>query len=175
MSAAGVAEVDPCADGRWDDYVRADPRAAAYHLAAWSRILPGAYGARPHYLALTGDDGALRGVLPLAYRRGLLSGRRLRSLPAVPAAGPLGDTRADELALLDAACALSGRIARVLAVNSRVEGYERELPALGLAPVPPAWVLALPGDAEDLRGRWKRSSNIARSVRKVEAGGLRVR
>jgi hypothetical protein len=175
VTAGTVVELDPLADPRWDAYVRAHPRAAAYHLGAWAAILRGAYGARPHYLAIEGDGGALRGVLPLTYRRGLLSGRRLRSLPAVPAAGPLGDSRADEARLLAAACALGARIARVLAVNSRAEGLERELPDLGVVPMPPAWVLALPRDAEELRGRWKRSSNLARSVRRAEAGDLRVR
>jgi CelD/BcsL family acetyltransferase involved in cellulose biosynthesis len=172
MTPATVAEVDPLADGRWDAYVRAHPRAGAYHLAAWAAILRGAYRARPRYLAATGEDGALRGVLPLTYRRGLMTGRRLRSLPAVPAAGPLGDTRADELALLEAACALGDGDVRVLAVNTRAEGYARELPGLGVIEMPPAWVLELPGDAEELRARWKRSSNVARSVRKIEAGPL---
>ena len=75
-----VVGVDPQSDPRWDELVRRHPRAGAYHLGAWAPILAGSYGYEPAYLALETSDGRLTGALPLMKTRGLLTGRRLRSL-----------------------------------------------------------------------------------------------
>src|SRR5215210_3636585 len=83
-----VAPIDPLADGRYDAFVAACEGAGAYHAGAWARILGRAYGFRPTYLALATDGGALQAVLPLMASRGIVGGRRLRSLPVVPHAGP---------------------------------------------------------------------------------------
>jgi len=45
----------------------------------------------------------VRGVLPLLHKKGLVSDARVRSLPVFPAGGPLGDSHADEVALIEAA------------------------------------------------------------------------
>ena len=47
--------------------------------------------------------GALHGVLPLLYKKGLVSDARVRSLPVFPAGGPLADTHEQEVALIRAA------------------------------------------------------------------------
>ena len=70
--------------------MRAHPRATVYQLGAWARILGAAYRFEPRYLALEDEDGGLRGVLPLLYKKGLVSDARVRSLPVFPAGGPLG-------------------------------------------------------------------------------------
>ena len=41
-------------------------------------------------------------MLPLLYKKGLVSDARVRSLPVFPAGGPLGDSHADEIALIEA-------------------------------------------------------------------------
>src|SRR5690349_583257 len=86
-AAGALVAIDPLSDRRYEQFVSACDRAGAYHAGAWARILAAAYGARPSYLALEGGDGELQAVLPLMATRGILSGRRLRSLPVTPFAG----------------------------------------------------------------------------------------
>src|SRR5919112_6091039 len=74
--------VDAVADPRWDAFVRDHPDAGAYHLAAWSRVLADAYGYSPRYLMLE-SDGRVEGILPVMSSRGVVTGKRLRSLPAL--------------------------------------------------------------------------------------------
>ena len=170
-----IVPIDP-ADARWERYVQANERARVYHLSAWARILRAAYGYRPAALALE-DDGGLRGLLPLMASRGIVSGRRLRSLPSVPPAGPIGDTPEHEAELMRAACALAeARDAKALLCLSRGEGYERQVPQLVGAPMNPAWVVALPDDPEELRAAWRKGSkNLHRSLNKSEKSGVTVR
>ena len=42
-------------------------------------------------------------MLPLLYKKGLISDARVRSLPVFPSGGPLADTREQEVALIRAA------------------------------------------------------------------------
>ena len=140
MSAV-VVQIDPLADPRWDAYVRAHPRWTVYQLGAWAEILRRAYRFEPRYLALEDNGGALRGVLPLLHKKGLVSDARVRSLPVFPAGGPLGDTHSDEVALIEAArvaAAASG--ARALAVISP-EDYAADLPQFVADSLPPRWIV----------------------------------
>ena len=77
-------------------------------------------------------------MLPLLHKKGLVSDARVRSLPVFPAGGPLGDSHADEVALIEAArdaTAASG--ARALAVISP-EDYGADLPRFVADSLPPA-------------------------------------
>lgn len=49
----------------WDAYVAARPDSTCYHLSGWSEIAVRAYDLASHNLVARGDDGAIRGVLPL--------------------------------------------------------------------------------------------------------------
>jgi hypothetical protein len=170
-----VVQIDP-ADERWDRYVSAHERARVYHLGAWPRILRSAYGCRSACLALE-DGGELRGVLPLMGSSGAVSGRRLRSLPSIPPAGPLADSRDGEAELLSAACRMAdARSAKALLCLSRGEGYEELVPNLSASPVNPSWSVPLPADPEALRAIWRKSSkNLHRSLNKAEKSGVTVR
>ena len=64
--------------------------ATVYQLGAWAEILAGAYRFEPRYLALEDEGGALRGVMPLLHKKGLVSDARVRSLPVFPAGGRWG-------------------------------------------------------------------------------------
>jgi hypothetical protein len=173
---AQVETVDPIADPRYDQFVAGHERATAYHAGAWARILRSAYGFKPAYLALPGPDGGLDGVLPLMYSRGLLSGRRLRSLPVVPTAGPLAVSAEKEAALLEAACRLADERGGRLIVNSRGQGYESSVPGLKGTQKNPTWITPLPADADELRASWKkRSNNLFRSIAKSEKAGVSIR
>ena len=166
--------VDPL-DPRWDAYVRAHDAATVYHLGAWAAVLRRAYGFRPRYLALEGQGGDLRGVLPLMRKKGLVSDARLRSIPVFSYGGPLGDTPADEQSLLEAARKLAEQDGvRGLSVNTGerqidVHGYE-------VQEILPRWVVAIPDDLEALRARWRKSSNnLYRSLKKADAADLGFR
>ena len=174
MSARAVP-VDPLADPRWDAYVRAHPRWTVYQLGAWAEILRAAYRFEPRYLALE-DAGTLRGVLPLLYKKGLLSDARLRSLPVFPAGGPLGDSREDEVALIGAARdAAADAGAHALAVISPAD-YIGDLEGFTADLLPPRWVVEVGDDPDALRAGWRKTSNnLFRSLRKADKAGFRFR
>jgi hypothetical protein len=166
--------IDP-ADPRWDAYVRAHPRATLYQLGAWARILGDAYRFTPRYLAAERDDGKITGVLPLLYKKGLVSDARLRSLPVFPAGGPLADTRAGALALVRAARDMAAADGAVLAVISP-EDYEHELRDFVTDRLPPRWMLAVPPDPDALRAGWRKTSNnLFRSLKKADKAGFTFR
>jgi Acetyltransferase (GNAT) domain len=170
-----VRGIDPLADPRWDAFVESHPHASIYHLAAWRRILGGAYRYRSAALALEDVDGRLHGVLPLEWRSGPITGRRLTSLPIVLQGGPLAARPSQAAALVAAACRLADEHGARLRVHSRTAEYASLLPSGSAAPASPAWVVALPDDVDELRRRWKRPGNLARYLRKGQAAGLSVR
>ena len=169
-----IRQVDPLADPRWDAYVHGHPAGTVYHLGGWAHVMRGAYGFRPRYLVLE-EAGALRGVLPLFRKKGIVSDARLRSIPVFSYGGPLGDTPAVEQALLAAARDLAEREQVAgLSVNTGVrrleaDGYETE-------EILPRWVLALPDDLDASRAGWRKTnSNLFRSLKKADAAGLAFR
>lgn len=171
---AEVQAADLRSTAEWDQFVRGHPDATVYHLGSWARILARAYRVRPRYLVLRDDGGALAGVMPLASRRGLLSGRRLRSLPAIEIGGPLARDRAGEERLLVAASEMAAREGGRLIVDST-----RPLPVdstdLRQVPRPPTWITAVPAEGE-LEGWLKgRSSNLRRGVKRARSRGVEVR
>jgi hypothetical protein len=172
-----VAEIDPGSDPRWDAFVHPHPRATANHLGAWAAILAAAYGFKPTYLALEDDSGAVVGVMPLVYARGVLSGPRMNSMPALRWAGPLAATREQEAKLLTASCELvSTGKARRLTTVTMTGGYDGLVAGLGPQPASPTWRLTLPTDAAEYRRNLKkRSKGCFYDVKKAWASGLTVR
>ena len=168
-----VVPIDP-ADPRWDAYVRAHPRATLYQLGAWAHILGDSYRFEARYLALE-DDGELHGVLPLLYKKGLISDARLRSLPVFPAGGPLADTPEQEVAIVEAARDAAREADAVLAVISPAD-YEQDLPEFVTDRLPPRWMLDVPADPEELRAGWRKTSNnLFRSLKKADKNGFAFR
>lgn len=172
-----AVEIDPGSDPRWDAFVHQHPRATANHLSAWAPILAAAYGFKPTYLTLEDDSGAIVGVMPLVYARGVLSGPRMNSLPALRWAGPLAATREQEAKLLTASCELvsTGKARRLVTVTM-TGGYDALVAGLGLNPQSPSWRLALPSDpAQYRRNLKKRSKGCFYDVKKAWASGVTVR
>lgn len=174
--AEPFATIDPLVDSRYDDFLAHRDGAGAYHAGAWARILRAAYGVRPTYLAITGGDGSLEAVLPLVASRGIVSGARLRSLPVVPFAGPVGTSVDAEAAIVGAACQLAEERGAALTINSRAGGYEEHVLDLVASANHPSWITPLPEDADGLRRGWKKTSNnLFRNIAKSEKAGVRVR
>ena len=173
-----MVAIDPCSDRRWDAFVDSAPGASVYQLSAWSRILRAAYGYRPRYMALEGPGGELEGVLPMFVSRGPLTGKRLRSIPAVvPPAGPIARTREGLRELAAAAArAIDETGATQWVWLSRDEGLDDLVPGLGLAQTQVTWIAELGDDPAALRTRLrKHSNNLHRSINKAEKAGLTVR
>ena len=166
--------MDPLADPRWDEYVRAHPAATIYHLGAWAAILRRAYGFEPRYLALEGE-GRFRAVLPLMRKKGIVSDARLRSVPVFTYGGPLGDSPAAEVELLEAARELAERNGiRGLSVNTGMRALDA--PGFERCELHPRWVLELPDDLEGLRASWRKTSNnLFRSLKKADGSELGFR
>jgi hypothetical protein len=175
-ASVSVVEIDPLTDPRWDEFVSGHDSASIYHLGMWGRILRSTYGFRPLYLALEAD-GRLEGALPLMSTRGLVTGKRLRSLPVVGSVDPLANSREGKAALLAAACGRTlERGARSWTLRAREPGYDELEPRLRLSRRFTTFIAPLPDDPEALRASWKKSSNnLWRSLRKTDEAGVRVR
>lgn len=169
-----IVRVDPAGEPAWDRYVEGHPDGTAYHLSAWSSNLERTYRYRPLHLALRGPDGRLSGVLPLLTRRGVVSGRRVWSLPAVPIGGPLADDPQGAAALMSSACELARARRCDLVVDSFAAGLEDLVPELACFEQPPTLMLELPESGLDA---WlgERSRNLRRSIRKALDSRLTMR
>lgn len=172
-----VRRCDPFTDPRWEAFVSAHPNALIYHSPAWMRVLQRGYGHKVIGLACEDAGGQLRGVLPLAYSRGVYTGTRLASLPRTPVTGPLAlDVHALGL-LVETAVTLA---ARRLGVRLELRTQSTELDGLvnGLVGVPweETYVLHLPERPELLRfGTSRNHARIKWAVNKADRMGVRVR
>ena len=169
-----VTSFDPAADPAWDHYVAAHPQGRSYQLSASLTNVMTAYRCRPLHLALRDEDGSLRGVLPLLEKRGLLHGRRARSLPAVPVGGPLADDREGLATLLAAGRERAAERRCKLIVESYDDALATLEPALARADQLPSLILEVPADGLDdwLRSRQR---NLRRNIKKAKEGPLTVR
>ena len=171
-----VVEVEATREPRWRAFVQERPEALVYHHPAWIEVLAESYDYAENSLAAIDRDGALRGILPLFRRRGLLSGRRLTSLPHTPHAGPIGDTHA-VAALLNAAVDLASGDPRVrLQIKSPRADLATLAPRIEREPWEPTYVLSLPDDVEALRfGSSRNHTRVKGKVTQATRKGVAVR
>lgn len=171
-----LVEVDPRTDPRWDALVRNHRSAGVYHLGAWAEVLRRAYGDVPRYLGVQSSDGTLLAGLPMVRTSGLMTGRRMRSLPVLPPAGPLADSDDDLRMLVDGACQLTELEARIWTLHTRQGELEAAAPQMRWVPKHPTFVMSLEGDPEEMRRGWKKSaSNLFRSLKRADKAGVVVR
>ena len=174
--ALRIVEIDPLRDPRWDAFVRSRPDRLVFHHAAWLDVLQRGYRRAPACLACQGQKGELLGVLPLCEAPGLLSGRRLVSLPHTPIAGPLSSGGAVTTALLEAA------VDRAAATGAslQVKAGRAELAGLPAGLVGEAWsttyVRELPGPGEQLRfGASRNHARLKWAMNKALREGVTAR
>jgi hypothetical protein len=176
-----VVTVDPSSDQRWDAYVTAHPEAVVFQHSAYLRALSREYGRPVLGLACEAPCGAVAGVLPLMWTRGLplapsVAGRRLSSLPRTPVAGPLADDDAALGALVQAAARRAaerpGAQLQLKPAAARLDG----MPPLTRQPWRTTFVYDLPADGAAPRfGNSRNHARIRWAVGKAERAGLRVR
>lgn len=172
-----VVEIDAETDRRWAEFVTAHPEGHLYHHPAWSQVIAETYGYRPAHLACEDAAGNLHGVLPLFSQRGLLSGRRLVSLPHTPVCGPLTTSRAATAALLRAAVERAGADGHQgLLIKADAPDLSTDIP--GLVPVQwdPTYIVDLPSPPQPPAfSSARHRERIKRAVKKALKNGVVTR
>jgi FemAB-related protein (PEP-CTERM system-associated) len=110
MSAARVvvSRATSASDARRDAFVLQHPEATFFHLSKWRDAIHSIFGHACVDL-LAERDGAIVGVLPLMRTPALLGRPNLISMPYSVYGGPIGQDRAAEQALIEAAVELADR------------------------------------------------------------------
>jgi len=93
-------------EDRWSTFVEGAADSVLGHRIEWRDVFSESFGHKPRFLIAEGEEGAIRGILPLMRVDGALSGRALVSLPWIDAAGPLAGDEETAVALLRGATAL---------------------------------------------------------------------
>jgi len=175
--ALRIVEADAQTDARWLAFVEGHPEALIYHHPAWLQALAAEYGERSVNLLCEDGDGEVRGVLPLLESSGLLTRRRLMSLPRTPLAGPLAVDRETTATLVRAALEQVCRSPGVtLRLKVAAPGLDALVPGLVGFPSESTYSLRLPARAEDLRfGNSRNHARIRWAVSKAAGLGVGVR
>ncbi len=92
---AGIYEIDPLRDRRWDDFVQRHPRASVFHSVGWLEALRKTYGYEPVVLTSSPPADELENGLLLCRIRSWLTGNRLVSLPFSDHCAVLCDSEED--------------------------------------------------------------------------------
>ncbi len=170
-----VRTTDPVAGARWEAFVAATPAATIYHHPLWLTVLQVGYGHQPAGLLCEDAAGNVRGVLPLVRTHGLLTGRRLVSLPHTPVCGPVALDAEAAAALVRAAERLAAGVTLLL---KAAPGRAPNAGGLGGAWMPweETYILELPSHPEQLRlGNARNHARIRWAAGKAERAGVRVR
>lgn len=184
VSALRVVEVDALSDPRWEAFVATHPEGLIYHHPAWLHVLEREYGQKLLCLLCEDAAGVCRGILPLAYTRGLpfgtggeLTGRRLSSLPRTPVAGPLAlDDQATAALLRETV----QRVREQPPIRLQLKASSNQLDGLveGLVGTPwrQSYTLTLPKNPDQLRfGNARSHARIKWAVNKAAKSGVEVR
>jgi CelD/BcsL family acetyltransferase involved in cellulose biosynthesis len=168
-----VVELGPADRQRWEAFVDGHEDALVYHHPAWLDALVAAQGYRPCVLGHVGPGGALDGVLPLLRRRGLLTGKRLVSLPHTPVAGPLANGPEAGAALAAAALERARAGGARLEIKTAASSAGGGLPATAWSTT---YVLRLPEDPAAVRfGNSRNHGRIKWAVGKARKEGVTAR
>ena len=176
ISTLQVVEVNSRTDPRWEAFVNTHPNSLIYHHPAWLQVLEEAYGYKPVNLACEDPNGQFRGILPLYYMRGLLTGRRFSSLPRTPLAGPLA---CDNLATAVLVCEAVARTRSEPGAQFQLKMMSNALDGLvdGVVSVPwrETYVLELPERPELIRiGNSRNHARIKWAVNKATRLGVEI-
>jgi CelD/BcsL family acetyltransferase involved in cellulose biosynthesis len=171
----GLVELGPADEREWETLLATCPDALVFHHPAWLRALRAAYGYAPVVLGHRDAAGTLDGVLPLVPKRGIITGRRLVSLPHTPVAGPVARDQATATKLAIAALARGRAAGMGVELKTRAGALDRNGGLVG-APWSTTYVLSLPEDPEALRfGNARNHRRIRWAVGKAARDGVAIR
>ena len=171
-----VIEVNPQTDSRWEAFVNAQPSRLIYHHPAWLQVLEEAFNYKPANLACENGDGQLRGVFPLFYMQGLLTGRQLSSLPRTPVAGPLAaDKEATALLVRSAVERTQAEKGVQFQLKMSSNALDGLVEGIVSTPWRETYVLELPEWPELIRiGNSRNHARIKWSIGKATKSGVQV-
>jgi hypothetical protein len=177
LNSLRVVEADPQSDSRWEAFVESHPDALVFHHPAWLAALEEGYGYRPHHLACEDEAHNVVGILPLVYKRGVVTGRTFSSLPHSMAAGPLASNTASFALLVEGAIARArDRRGARLQVRMSQPGLDAIAPAMSGRPGVVIYALTLTDRSRELRfGDARNHGAIKRAVQKAENAGVEIR
>jgi len=104
---------------KWNDLVRKNPYASAYHLWEWGEALSLTYGYQKYYLMATRNQDVV-GLFPLVHVKSRIFGNRLISVPFCEYGGPLADPSLGDQEtqqVIEALLGATDRLARTLGVQ----------------------------------------------------------
>lgn len=83
---------NPRSREEWESYVYRHPEGHLRHLPQWKEVLEDTFHYQPFYLFARNENDELCGILSLFQVKGLLTGKRLVSLPFSNTCGPIADS-----------------------------------------------------------------------------------
>ena len=176
MRRLRVAELDPQDYRRWERFVAAHPDALVYHLPVWLQVLQRAFSYETVPLGCEDAEGRLVGVLPLLYKRGLLTGRQISSLPHTPVAGRLSSHPGASAALIERAMEMVQGRSRAWLLLKLPPSPAPVVDGLQAVPWRKSYVLDLPERGGELQlGSARNHRKIRSAVRKTFREGVNVR
>lgn len=172
-----VFNMDVGRNERWEALAAQLPDGLIYHHPLWLEVLQEAFGCEVTVLAAEDSTGALRGILPLCYSRGLLTGRRYSSLPRTPMAGPLAADGETLAALVERAVSLAqGERGGQLQLKMLGNGLDGVAGGVIGAAWRQTYMVKLPERPEDLRfGDGRNRSRIKWALNKAARLGVGIR
>lgn len=168
----GTQEIDPCRDGRWEEFVARCPQSSVFHSKPWLCALRKAYGYEPAALISESQGRQLANGIVFCRIKSRLTGKRVVSLPFSDHCEPLveGPAERDELLARLRQMAMQDGWRYV-----EVRPCTPSALAEGFAPQKERYVLhrlrLAPGAAALFAGFNK--SNIQRKIRRAEREGLK--
>lgn len=153
---------------RWESFVESRADATKFHQWNWSRVIHNAFG-WPSFNLMAMDGDAVKGILPLAWKKSKLFGSFVASLPSVSGGGVLAIDRTTELALIEEAKRLTGELkADYLELRHREDRGLNYSPNTGRATV-------LIPILQDVDKMWNGlNSRVRTSIRKSMKSGLQA-
>ena len=74
---------------KWDEFVESHPNGSPFHLSCWLHTIHETYAFKPLLFVDKEENGDISGILPCFFVKGLLTGKRIVSLPFSDYGGPL--------------------------------------------------------------------------------------
>jgi hypothetical protein len=164
-----IVEIDPLRDSRWEALMNQLPDSTIYQHPTWLKVVEEAFRYKPLHLACEDATGALRGIPPLFYRRGLRTGRLCFS--TTPESGPLSDNEQARSLLIQAAIERSRREhATTFQFMTRSTSFDSYVDGIRGIPDDETYEVNLPEYPNLLR-----LNKVKRAVNKASRSGLRIR